>query len=111
MGANIRRAARVCGLTEFGLSANICTVSQTITRAQSVGRQVRAALAEYGVHQSGLADALGMTSDAMSRRIAGKVSFRADELMQIAEHLGVDPGRFLRPVPELLRNAPAGAAA
>lgn len=52
------------------------------------------------MHQSQIAEALGMTSDAMSRRVAGKVSFRADELMQIAEHLQMDPARFLRPVPQ-----------
>jgi transcriptional regulator with XRE-family HTH domain len=85
---------------------------QSITRAQSVGRQVRAVLAEYDMQQSELAKALGMTGNAISRRITGKLCFRADELMAIAEHLGVDPARFFRPVPEpRARDEPKAARA
>ncbi len=78
-----------------------------ITRAQSIGRQVRALLAERGMQQSELAVALGMTGNALSRRVTGRLSFRADELMQIADHLGVDPARFFRPVPEPRRGGDA----
>lgn len=74
-------------------------MQNSLTRAETVGRQVRALLAERGMNQAELAMALGMTGNALSRRISGKLSFRADELMQIAEQLGVDPGRFLRPIP------------
>ncbi len=52
------------------------------------------------MQQAELATALGMTGNALSRRVSGKLSFRADELMQIAEYFGVDGGRFLRPIPE-----------
>lgn len=74
-------------------------MSQSITRAQVVGRQVRAALAEHGLSQTELAQQLGLTIDAMSRRITGRVSFRADELIAIGKVLGVEPARFLRPLP------------
>ena len=71
-----------------------------ITRAQSIGRKVRAALAEVGKTQADVSRALGLTQDAVSRRIVGRVAFRGDELMQLAEYLGVDPGRFLQPICE-----------
>ena len=74
-------------------------MQNSLTRAETVGRQVRALLAERGMNQAELALAMGMTGNALSRRISGKLCFRADELMEIAERLGVDPGRFLRPIP------------
>ncbi len=67
--------------------------------ARAVGHQVRVAIVEQGQSQTSVALATGMAIDAMSRRISGRVSFRADELIQIAEHLGIDPARFFRPVP------------
>lgn len=75
-------------------------MSEDITRAQHVGRLVRAALTEHGRTQNDVADVLGLTYAAVSRRILGHVSFRADELMQIAEQLGIEPSRFLRRVPQ-----------
>lgn len=73
---------------------------QTITPAEQVGRQVRAALAEQLRPQRDLEAVLGLTHTAVSRRMLGQMCFRADELIAIAEHLGVDPGRFLAPIPQ-----------
>lgn len=70
-----------------------------MTGAQHVGRQVRVALAEHGRHQTDLAAELGLTPSALSRRTSGQVSFRADELIEIAAYLGVNPARFLQPIP------------
>lgn len=75
-------------------------MSEDLTPAQRVGRHVRAALAEHGMTQMQLSSLLGLTTAAIGRRVAGQVSFRADELIKIAEYLGEQPSRFFRPIPE-----------
>ncbi len=75
-------------------------MSKSHISVSTVGRQVRVALAERGVSQTQLAAAIGMTADGLSRRITGKVAFRTDEIIGISEHLGVDAGRFFRPIPQ-----------
>jgi transcriptional regulator with XRE-family HTH domain len=55
-----------------------------------VADNIRAELARRRKTQSDLAILLGITHQAMSRRMCGQVSFRDRELAQIADHLGVD---------------------
>lgn len=75
-------------------------MSDPLTGAERVGRQVRVALAELGRSQAELVGVLGMTHASVTRRTTGQVSFRADELIAIADYLGVDPARFLQPIPQ-----------
>jgi transcriptional regulator with XRE-family HTH domain len=70
-----------------------------LTLAEQIGRQVRAALAEQRKRQEDLAEVLGMTQASVSRRVLGKQAFGGDELIIIARYLGVDPARFLQPLP------------
>lgn len=70
------------------------------TPAQRVGHQVRVALVEHHVSQVDIARLLGLTHVSIGRRVSGAVPFRVDELIQIAEYLGVEPERFFRPVPQ-----------
>ena len=85
----------------------------TITAAERVGRHVRAALAEHAKQIRDLEPILGFTHAAVSRRLSGQIPFRCDELIAIGEALGVDPGRFLAPIPQQRTTSPstAGAAA
>jgi transcriptional regulator with XRE-family HTH domain len=55
-----------------------------------VARNVRAELARRNVTQTDLARLLGLSNQAMSRRIVGEVGFRDQELIKIAKLLGVD---------------------
>ena len=59
-------------------------------------RQLRGMLAERGLKQNDVADWLGISQAAVSRRMSGQVDFRWTELNVIAERLGV---------PELARVA------
>lgn len=90
----------------------MCRMTEPYTPAQRVGHQVRVALVEHHVAQVEIAELLGLTHASIGRRVAGHVSFRADELIRIAEHLGVEPERFFRPVPEpRARDEPVRGAA
>jgi transcriptional regulator with XRE-family HTH domain len=75
-------------------------MSERLTTAQQIGRQVRKVLVEQGRTQNDLAAVLGLTHGSLSRRTLGQVSFKADELVDIANFLGVEPARFLQPIPE-----------
>jgi transcriptional regulator with XRE-family HTH domain len=66
----------------------------TVSTAQSVGRQVRAVLAEQGRAQAELAPVLSMTTAALSRRLLGQVAFRVDEIARVAEYLQVPVARL-----------------
>lgn len=82
-------------------------MTEHLTPAQRVGRQVRLAMIEQGKTQNDIAAILGLTHQAVSRRMLGDVAFRSDELIAIGEWLGVQPSRFLRPIPR--PRKPAGA--
>ena len=79
-------------------------MSEINSGAQRVGRNVRVALVEHGTTQQDIAQVLGLVQSGVTRRLLGEVCFRADELLAIAEHLGVDPGRFFRPIPQPRRR-------
>lgn len=80
-------------------------MTESISAALRVGRHVRAALVESAKTQQDVAVVLGLTHQAVSRRLLGQTAFRVDELIAIAEYLGVEPARFFRPIPQP-RRAP-----
>lgn len=56
---------------------------------------VRVVMARKGLTQQDLANALGVSQAAISRRLKGAVSFTADELHQIAERFDVSPAELI----------------
>jgi len=61
----------------------------------SVAASVRAELARAGVSGRQLAKDLGWSAGKTHRRLAGSEPFRIDELVQVAEHLGIPVATFL----------------
>jgi predicted transcriptional regulator len=61
----------------------------TQIHTKRVAAAVRAEMARRNVTQQMLADQLGMTQAAVSRRLVGRVPFDAEELGRVAEYLGV----------------------
>lgn len=72
--------------------------------ASTVAANVRAEVARRGLRHADLADALGISRPAMSRRLTGDMTFDVDELQTVARFLGV-------PVAHLLDAADERAAA
>ena len=56
--------------------------------AESVAATVRAEVARRRVTQGALAEVLGMSQAAVSRRLSGAVAFDVEELSVVAAHLG-----------------------
>ena len=63
--------------------------------AEMVGSRVRGLLAERKLSQSAMAEHLGISKAAMSRRIAGEIPFNVAELGSLAALLGVPTSRFI----------------
>lgn len=59
---------------------------------QRVAANVRAELARAGENQSSLAPKVGMSQQALSRRLSAQVPFTVSELSLIAAQLGVPIG-------------------
>lgn len=57
---------------------------------------MRAELARRDVSQALVAERLGLSQAAMSRRLRAKVEFTVSELVTIADVLDVDPSALLR---------------
>ena len=60
---------------------------------------VRVELARHQIRPSAIAKLLGRAPSTISRRLAGEYPFRVDELVAIAEHIGV-PLSVLLPTEE-----------
>lgn len=60
-----------------------------------VPANVRAELARAGKNQGDLANLLGVTRQAVSRRLTGEVPFDVDELRKVADYLNVTPADLL----------------
>lgn len=69
---------------------------------QHIAAEVRAELARQRRTQREVATCLGMVQPVMQLRLSGQRSFKAEELVQLAELLGVPVGQFA--------SAPAVAA-
>lgn len=61
----------------------------TQTHSERVAATVRAEMARNRVSQTALAETLGLSQAAVSRRLLGAVPFDVDELAQVAELLNV----------------------
>ncbi|WP_131822726.1 helix-turn-helix domain-containing protein [Mycobacteroides chelonae] len=61
----------------------------TRSPSQQTASNVRAEMARIGESQSSLSPKLGMSQQALSRRLSARVPFTIDELSQIAVELGV----------------------
>jgi predicted transcriptional regulator len=62
--------------------------------------QLAQMLAERGLSQPRLADALGLSQASVSRRLAGKTAWKVSELAQLAVLLDTTPARILEAVSE-----------
>lgn len=71
---------------------------------ERVVENVRAEMARRGLTQSDLGDALGLTQQACSRRLTGRVDFSVSELAEAAELLAV-------PLQDLVRDQKSRAVA
>lgn len=60
------------------------------TTAERVGANVRAEMTRAGVSQTTLAEQLGMSQPALSKRLLGKQVFDVDELARVAAALELD---------------------
>jgi transcriptional regulator with XRE-family HTH domain len=69
-------------------------MSRLMPKQNGVAANVRAELARHQVTQAAIGKVLELTHTAVSRRLRGVTEFRADELLRIAEHLGVDVSTF-----------------
>lgn len=75
----------------------------TDVRHLTTGDRVRSALTQAGIKQEEAAAEVGISQGQLSRRIAGRIEFRADELAALARLCGV-------PVASLIADATEVAA-
>lgn len=68
------------------------------TATQRVAGVVRAELADHGIAQTEVAAALGLSQQAVSRRLRGQVSFNITELHVVASLIGVEAASLLNPI-------------
>lgn len=61
----------------------------------AIATEVRAELARQQKTQREVGDILGLPQQSIARRLAGDISFRAEELTKLAAALGVPVTRFL----------------
>lgn len=64
-------------------------------RRHRVAANIRAENARRGGTQLELARWLGISQQAMSRRLTGEIAFDVDELQAVAEHFGVPTSHLL----------------
>lgn len=63
----------------------------------SVRERIAEVIQQSGLKQKAIADRLGEPEYWLSNRLTGRTVIRADELIPIAEAIGVDPCALLRP--------------
>jgi len=62
----------------------------------AIAAEVRAELARQNKTQREIAEVLRLPQPSVQRRLAGKIPFRGEELVTLADALGVPVERFLR---------------
>jgi transcriptional regulator with XRE-family HTH domain len=60
-----------------------------------IAAEVRAEMARQQKLQSALGELLGLPQQSISRRLRGEIPFRAEELVRVADWLGVPVSQFL----------------
>lgn len=60
-----------------------------MAQTSHVAANIRAEIARRGKNQVDVAEALGITRQAVSNRLLGRVEFRVSEVQAIADYLGV----------------------
>lgn len=68
---------------------------ETSTPRAEVAANVRAAAARLRRRQSDLATVIGLSQQAMSRRLSGEVAFDVDELHALATYLEIPAAQLL----------------
>ena len=63
--------------------------------SELVSQEVRAWMARQGIKQAELAEALGITQQAVSHRLTGRTSWNLDDLEPVAALLGVSVSELL----------------
>lgn len=63
-------------------------------RQTPVSANVRAEIARHDLSQQHVAEVLGISQGAVSRRLAGRVDFSASELDVLARSMGIPVSRF-----------------
>lgn len=72
-----------------------------------VAANVRAALGYAGLKQGALADVLGLSGMAVSRRLSDQTEFTASEIVLLANFFGMEPGDLFASRPQAeTRKAP-----
>lgn len=64
-----------------------------------IGRRIQEWMAGAGMRQGGLADALGVTQAAISRKLAGERPWFPEELVAVASLFGRDVGELFGEIP------------
>lgn len=70
-------------------------MATTVEIRQKIAAEVRAELARKRLTQREVAEILDLAQPAVQLRLVGTRPFRAEELVQLAEHLGVPVATFL----------------
>ena len=86
-------------------------VHRSYTYGEQVGMEVRALCARRHVTGRQLAEVLGLSAVAVSRRLTGETAFNVDELAILAEAFGLPVSELLPPPPLPHRDSntePAG---
>ena len=68
-------------------------------------------MARRSINQVALAEAIGLTQPAVSRRLSGVVQWSASELLAVARTLGVDVAELYAGVEPASSAAPTGTEA
>lgn len=62
-------------------------------------RFLRTLLAWHDINQAQLGDIIGCGQTNASRKLSGKRKLTVEELLLIADHLGIEPGHLINPPP------------
>lgn len=74
---------------------SVIAMTSTQQSRQAVAAEVRAALARAGRRQADLAREVGISRAALSRKMRGEGAFYVEEIVAIADALGIDAGRLV----------------
>ena len=69
-----------------------------IATPDQVAAALRAEMARHGTEQQQIADALGMSQQAVSRRVTGQVPMSVDDITNFATVIGCPISRLLNPL-------------